>query len=227
MPRLPPELGLAPGHAESMNPTRQVFIDTANVSVSFVTSPVVVSRWNEPSHLTGMTVGGLACHLIRGGFTVLPAILDEAEPPGTRAFNASRFYAGLTRDLDVEVHRGIRQSSAQAADGGPGSLAGIDQILTELGARLAIESAGRRVVVMDGIEMALDDFLITRLVELVVHIDDLAASVGVPTPELPDLATDLVISCLTGVARRRHGDLQVVRALARQERRQPDVFPVF
>jgi hypothetical protein len=210
-----------------MNAIRQVFIDTATVSVSFVTSPEVVSGWNEPSQLTGMTVGALACHLVRGGFTVLPAILDEAEPPGTRAFNAPRFYAGLTRDLDIEVHRGIRQSSAEAADGGPGSLVGADQIVMELGARLAVEPVGRRVVVMDGIEMGLDDFLITRLVELVVHIDDLAASVEVPTPALPDLATDLVISCLAGVARRRHGDLEVVRALARQERTHPDVFPVF
>jgi hypothetical protein len=64
-------------------------------------------------------------------------------------------------------------------------------------------------------------------VELVVHIDDLAGSVGLPTPDLPDLATDLVISCLAGVARRRHGDLEVVRALARHERAHSDVFPVF
>jgi hypothetical protein len=30
-----------------------------------------------------------------------------------------------------------------------------------------------------------DDFLLTFLVELVVHTDDLAVSVGIPTPDLP------------------------------------------
>jgi hypothetical protein len=65
--------------------------------------------------------------------------------------------------------------------------------------------------------MRLDDYLETRLVELVVHDDDLATSVDVPT-ELPGEALELAIDHLVAVARFRHGDLAVVRALARRER---------
>jgi hypothetical protein len=55
-------------------------------------------------------------------------------------------------------------------------------------------------------------------VELVVHIDDLAVSVGRPTPDLPATATACTIGCLLEIARTRHGDLAVVRALSRRER---------
>jgi hypothetical protein len=73
----------------------------------------------------------------------------------------------------------------------------------------------------------LDGFLVTRLVELLAHADDLAASAGIPTPDLPPDAVILVTSCLTDVARRRHGDLAVLRTMARRERSLEGVFPVF
>jgi hypothetical protein len=36
-----------------------------------------------------------------------------------------------------------------------------------------------------------------------------------------------VIEILLGIARMQHGDWEVLRALARDERRRADVFPVF
>jgi len=48
---------------------------------------------------------------------------------------------------------------------------------------------------------------------------------GLPTPELPPEAVSLVVSCLTDVARRRHGDLAVLRTLARRDTE--GVSPVF
>jgi hypothetical protein len=66
--------------------------------------------------------------------------------------------------------------------------------------------------------MTLDEYLRTRVVELVVHADDLAASVGVePVPPQP-ATTAVAIDVLVGVARIRHGDMAVLRALARRER---------
>ena len=66
--------------------------------------------------------------------------------------------------------------------------------------------------------MTVDEYLRTRVVELVVHADDLAASVGVapmaPRPETGKIAIDALVD----VARIRHGDLAVLRALARRER---------
>jgi hypothetical protein len=68
---------------------------------------------------------------------------------------------------------------------------------------------------------------VTRMVELVAHTDDLAVSVGLePPPPDPDAAT-LVVHCLVDVARRRHGDLAVVRALTRRERDVVDALRAF
>ena len=66
--------------------------------------------------------------------------------------------------------------------------------------------------------MTLEDFLTTRLLELVIHTDDLAVSVGVPTPQAPDSAYERVIALLTQLAVRRHGQVAVLRALSRAER---------
>jgi hypothetical protein len=51
-----------------------------------------------------------------------------------------------------------------------------------------------------------------------VHSDDLAVSVGLPTPEFPPEATDTVAVLLTRLAAQRHGILPVLRALSRSER---------
>jgi hypothetical protein len=199
-----------------MNETRQAFVDAAGVTLRLATGAAVVQGWNEPSRLEGMTVGALAVHVVRAGITLVEPYLDDPEPPGTRAFDASRFYSGLSQDLQADVHRGVRNDADHQAEGGPETLTGSAGQLDSLARRLGREPEARRVRVMNGIDMTLDGFLVTRLVELVVHLDDLAASVDVPTPEVPAVATDLVVACLTGVARRRHGDVMVIRALARQ-----------
>jgi hypothetical protein len=56
------------------------------------------------------------------------------------------------------------------------------------------------------------------VLELVVHVDDLAVSLTVATPPLPAAATDATIQLLARLAAWRHGPMPVVRALARQER---------
>jgi len=66
--------------------------------------------------------------------------------------------------------------------------------------------------------LRLDDLLITRMMELAVHADDLAVSVGIPTPELPRSAVDTVVDLLSRLAVRRHGATAVLRALSRAER---------
>ena len=58
----------------------------------------------------------------------------------------------------------------------------------------------------------------TRLMETVVHSDDLAASVGLPTPDFPDAVVTPVLDLLTTLALRRHGTTALVRTLARPQR---------
>ena len=69
-----------------------------------------------------------------------------------------------------------------------------------------------------GWALTVDDLVTTRLMETIVHSDDLAASVGLPTPEFPEPALTPVLGLLSGVAVRRHGQSAVVRALSRPQR---------
>ena len=73
----------------------------------------------------------------------------------------------------------------------------------------------------------MDDYLVTRVVEIVVHTDDLSASVSIPTPHFDASTVNLAIDCLMDVARLRHGDMAVLRALARRERDQVEALRVF
>jgi hypothetical protein len=73
----------------------------------------------------------------------------------------------------------------------------------------------------------LADFLPTRVLELVVHADDLAVSVGVEAPAPSKDTASVAIEVMIAFARTTHGDQEVLRALARRERASPAVFPVF
>ena len=69
-----------------------------------------------------------------------------------------------------------------------------------------------------GWSLTMNDWLVTRQMEIVVHSDDLAASAAVPTPEFPESVVTPVLALLTGVALRRHGQVALVRALSRPQR---------
>lgn len=66
--------------------------------------------------------------------------------------------------------------------------------------------------------MQRDDFLLTRLLEIVVHTDDLALSIDVPPPTFPDDAVTPVLELLTRLAVGRHGQSAVISTLTRRER---------
>ena len=51
-----------------------------------------------------------------------------------------------------------------------------------------------------------------------MHSDDLAASVGVETPELPPSVVEPVVELLARLAVHRHGATAVIRTLSRAER---------
>ncbi len=211
-----------------MNQTRTAYLAAATVAADLVALPDVARKWEDPGASRGMTVGATAAHLVGSGIEMLVSCLAEEEPPGTRTLEPSRYFSGQTLDLDHEGHEDVRERAHSASLRGPASLA-TDAASAVAGLEISLskQGEGRRVLVLGKFDMALDGFLVTRLVELLAHTDDLAASISIPTPELPLAAYDLVIPCLTDVARRRHGNLAVLRALARRERSIDDVFPVF
>jgi hypothetical protein len=69
-----------------------------------------------------------------------------------------------------------------------------------------------------GWSLATDDFLTIRMMEVMVHSDDLAASVGLPTPEYAEPVVGAVLGLLSSVAVDRHGQTAVLRALSRPQR---------
>jgi Mycothiol maleylpyruvate isomerase N-terminal domain len=203
----------------SMGDALPAFLDAAATAVHLLERPELAEHWAEGSVLREYSVAGLAGHLFRGMSTV-ERYLDEPEP-GEVGISAASYFDTVIRSADISdpAHQAIRARGEEAAAGGPAALAGDARAALErLTSRLASEGPGRQVRVAGGLVMTLDEYLRTRVVELVVHADDLAASVAVaPVPPQPATGT-VAIDVLVGVARIRHGDLPVLRALARRER---------
>ena len=122
--------------------------------------------------------------------------------------------------LDHETSVIARRRGEAAAAGGAAELTrGTEAALAELRAILPGQPTDRLVVAPGGSWLlTLPDFLVTRLVEFTVHVDDLSVSVGIPTPTLPPQVTDTVLVLLTRLAAHRHGPTAVLRALSRAER---------
>jgi hypothetical protein len=136
--------------------------------------------------------------------------------------SAVTYYARLA-DTDSRasaLNTGVERRSAETAEQGATQVAREAQIaLDELRVRLPKEPSDRRVAVAHrpGEELWLDEYLLTRLVEIAIHTEDLALSVGVDV-RAPEPAVSAAIELLFAAARERHGDESVLRALARRER---------
>jgi mycothiol maleylpyruvate isomerase-like protein len=204
------------------NHDAQTFVAAARIAADLATSPQVAQRWTDESACAGMTVGGLAHHLFRQA-TVTVQLL--AAPPVADAELVSLLghyerAAWVTAGPDAEVNVGVREGSNADAAGGPEELrALVEATLAELPAALAAPREPETVhIPWQGWSLTTHDYVVTRLMEMVVHSDDLAASIGVPTPEFPEEVVAPVLGLLSGVAVRRHGQAAVVRALSRPQR---------
>ena len=209
---------------------RRVFFDAAGVSRSVLASPAVAEAWSRPSALEGMSVGALGGHLMRA-VTSVDAYLDLAVPQEVEVLDAAGYLLSIDglydRDLDSELHTAIRARADREAEFGPGGVvARWDAAIGRLSSRLAGEPADRAVPALGGRLVRLDEYLVTRLVEMLVHSEDLSASVGLESPEFSDHAYAAVIACLVEVARRRHGGSAVITALTRRERDTIDALRV-
>jgi hypothetical protein len=200
---------------------RRAYLDAATSAAALVTDPAVVVAWSAPSSLALMSVGGLAAHL--ASQVVSAARTLDGPPPDVEAVTLTEHYARvkwLGADLDQEANVAIRNGSESAAGNGPDQVAAAAaEALAALSTRLMDQPIDQRVRVPSGPwSLTLDDFLVTRMMEIAVHSDDLAASVGIRTPELPESVTTPVLDLLVRLSARRHGPTAVLRALSRSER---------
>ena len=198
---------------------RALFLANAAVVLSALSDPRVADAWSHDSVLENQTIGSLAGHLARGSVWVVGDYLEAETPAGPVDFEtAAEYFAAVARTLTNDDHASIRQrGAAVAADGHEMVVAQLTSRLVELKDLLANQDVDRLVTVFAGSVMRLDDYLLTRLVEQVVHLDDLARSLAVePWRSAPD-AEALVISCGAEIGRQRFGDAAMIRALFRTE----------
>lgn len=193
----------------------------ADIAFSLASDPAVSASWDAESACAGMTVGGLAHHLvgqIRHIVNLLAAPPTD-QPPIPLLEHYERA-AWVGAPADDEANTSIRDSDNAAADAGPAAVLGeIPPLLDRLpGLLVALRSPDTIFIPWQGWALATDDFLVMRSMELVVHSDDLAASVGLPTPTFPDSTAAHVVDLLAAIAMRRHGQAAIVRALSRPQR---------
>lgn len=197
------------------------FLATANVVGSLLRAPELAARWHEPSALPEFRISGLAGHLARAAFNV-ETYLDTPAPAQAVPVDAAGYFLAVLdpeESLDDPVPTQIRARGEETAGSGPDDLADrFDAVCAQLAPRLRKAGGDQSIEVVGGLVLRLDDYLVTRLVEFAVHLDDLAVSLDLPTPALPDQAADLVVTTLARIARVRHGTVPVLRALSRRER---------
>ncbi|MFI6334685.1 maleylpyruvate isomerase N-terminal domain-containing protein [Streptomyces sp. NPDC050535] len=204
---------------------REAFLDAATSMVELLGEPAVVEAWEKPSALREYTVGGLAGHTA-WQILFIPEALDAPPADGEIVSLRDYFMTRVTwigEDTGSAVHVRIRRGGEAAAVLGPEALAAragaaLDRLRTRLPEVPAAPPRPLGMPSWNGWALGLDDFLLTRLLELVVHADDLAFSVGIPTPELPGHVTEPVVELLGHLAVRRHGTVNVLRGLSRAER---------
>ena len=206
---------------------RALVIEAVDAAAALIGRDEVAARWSEPSALAGMTVGALCAHLVRAAGSVL-AYLDRtdpaARPDDVLLTPVTYFHAAI----ESPIHERIKEVSAAEATAGPSDLATrCAEMATSMRSRLAAEPSDRLVAALGGRMLSLNDFCRTRLIEVLLHVDDVAVSVGLARPVTNTDGPAIVIDILIGIARMEHGDWALLHALARNERRAVDVFPVF
>lgn len=211
------------------------FRDAADAFADVVARPEIARAWAEPSALEGYSVGGIVAH-VNGAIGWTDRVLGEPPPRDVKAMPLTDLLLvlhGLKINPDGTgrhpIHDVLRDHfETTAAKGWEANRDKFESLAARLTDRLEGESADRICDLRPTAPLVirLGDWIPTRVLELVIHADDLAASVGIDAPRLPESAATVTIDVLVATARAAHGDLAVLRALARRERADTAVFPV-
>ena len=204
----------------SLSEHRSAFLESVRVARDLAGSHAVREAWGRESACAGMSVGGLAHHLLNQGVTVARGL--SAAPSGDVIPVLEHYrrapWVAASRAGAVDPDQNARDD--EAAEAGPDAVLATVTAQTD---RLAEQLATPRdpdtiFIPWQGWSLTTDDFLTTRMMEMLVHADDLAASVGLETPRFPEGAVVPVVGLLAAVAADRHGATAVVRALSRPQR---------
>jgi hypothetical protein len=196
----------------------ELYLAGARTIREAITDPAVVEAWDQPSVLEEQTVGSLAGHLARTGTFIMDEVLDAGAAEGPADFtDVATFYATLLPAAEDPIHEGIRARGAALAERGSDDLAAtIDDRMPAIEAQLRTLPGDHLLTVTGGNAMALELYLVTRVVEQVVHLDDLARSVARAPWVVPVDAYALAARAALDVALLRHDPRLVVRGLYRR-----------
>lgn len=180
----------------------------------------VAAAWGRESALVGLTVGGLTRHLVSQPECAVE-FLTNPGPPDAQVLTLVGHYERvdwLPAPIFAPENVSIRDDFNQLGSAGHRESV---EVLARSGAQLgaAITAAGPTTYVpWQDCALPTDDFLVVRLMEIVVHADDLACSVGVAPPVFSPEVVEPVLALLAALAVRRRGQDVVLRALSRYER---------
>jgi len=205
---------------------RSLFLAGAEVVSHALWHPEVAAKWDEPSVLAEQTVGSLAGHVARGGVWVVEDHLRGVLDPHVQVFDtAAGYFAHHAQTLVEADHEAIRARGQKVAETGVAAVNNrITQSLATLRTMLDTEPA--RLMPVAGGAMMVDDYLITRMVEQTVHLDDLARSVDADPWPMPAQIEAQVLACGAEVGRLRWGGTEMVRAMFRHPSSRPENAPV-
>ncbi len=202
------------------------FLLAATSALELVGRVEVLERWQEPSALPEMSVGALAAHLGSQVLTVHAAVTTGSGVTQERPVPLLEHYqrvpwarAGLDDPSNVTIREGAEQS---AGTGHERLVTAVQDALRDLttafGSSLPTGLPPAIRMPWWDWSLSFEDYLVTRVMEIVVHSDDLAVSVDVEPPTLPQSVLGPVLALLVGVSLQRHGQPALVRALSRSER---------
>jgi hypothetical protein len=192
----------------------------------------VEAAWTAPSALARMSRGAVAAHAVTGVLR-LEQQLGEDEPSERRRVETSEFYGpnrmtGPEDDdpLFVALREGAEKLAARGQDAVLEQCARSLAALRELLPRSAAARAISLLRVPDG-QVPLSNYLRTRILEVIVHGDDIVASVPEWSgPEPPAGAVRVCLGVCLELAEARAGGMEALRSFTRAERATPGALRV-
>lgn len=216
------------GKGQSSDRVRALVIEAMDAAAGLIGDDVVSERWDKPSALEGMSVGALSAHLVRAAGATI-AYLDRTDPSAKPADELLTAVTYFHAAVDSPIHDRIKEVSADEAGIGHTETAEKARALAaDLRARLLAEPSDRLVAALGDRMLTLDDFCRTRLIEILLHMDDLAVSVDRVRPDTDPDGLAIVADIVIGIARDNRGSWELLYNLTRGERStEPKMFPVF
>jgi hypothetical protein len=201
-------------------PTIEAFLEASRYVGALLASDDVRRAWTEPSAVELMTVGDICGHVFlivrRVGKHLENAQKATVQLPAGEPAGWTWLRVRTAEDLDLPEQRQVRLDGAHVASWG------WEDVHSAYDARVVlVEGLLQRGLPpgtgVAGQSIPFSGYLATRVVELIVHADDLACSVGLASTP-PALALTTALDALVDASCSVHGGLTMLRALSRPER---------